>query len=320
MRRAIELARCGIGRVAPNPVVGAVIVRDGLIIGEGFHARYGHAHAEVNAIRRVQDPERFKEATLYVTLEPCSHYGKTPPCAELIIRMGIPRVVVGTLDPFHKVSGRGVKMMQEAGVEVIVGCLEAECRQVAREFFCFVEKRRPYVILKWAQSIDGYMDRPRTLESGLPAAQISSASGRVAVHKLRSQVEAIMVGTQTAVMDNPSLTTRLYGGKNPIRVLIDRTLRVPRSYHLFDGKVRTLVFTEAQVENLPGVEFFQIPFDGKLISRILDQLHRLGIQSLLVEGGAHLLQSFIDGALYDEVRIETGSELFYGGVEAPRLH
>ena len=235
MARCISLARNGIGNVAPNPMVGAVIVHQGKIIGEGYHRKYGEAHAEVNAIASVRDESLLKEATIYVSLEPCSHYGKTPPCAELIIKKQIPRVVIGCLDPFPEVSGRGVRMLCEAGVEVVTGVMEEEARELNRVFMTFQEKRRPYIYLKWAQSADGFMDRLRTNNS-LPAVVLSSSETLRRVHHLRANVAAIMVGTQTALLDNPSLTVRHWAGKSPVRVVLDRTLRIPPHYHLLDGE------------------------------------------------------------------------------------
>ena len=237
MARCIELAKGGRGNVSPNPMVGAVVVHKGRIIGEGFHRKCGEAHAEVNAIASVKDESLLKDSTIYVSLEPCSHYGKTPPCAELIIRKGIPRVVVGCLDPFPEVSGRGVRMLREAGVEVVTDVMEEEARALNKAFMTLQTKGRPYIILKWAQSEDGFIDRLR----------MDVLEPVTVVHKLRSEVAAIMVGTRTALLDNPSLNVRHWSGNSPVRVVLDRRLVIPDSYRLLDGSLRTLIFTEKEV-------------------------------------------------------------------------
>lgn len=241
MRRCIQLARNGICHTAPNPMVGAVIVRDGKIIGEGYHVRCGEGHAEVNAIASVKDESLLKEATIYVSLEPCSHYGKTPPCADLIIRKGIPRVVVGCVDPFSLVAGRGIQKLRDAGIEVTVGVLEKECRELIRAFITFNVKKRPYITLKWAQSADGFIDIRR--DEGAPV-RLSTPLSILAVHKMRAEQKAILVGRRTALLDNPSLTVREWYGQNPLRLVIDRQLTLPPHLHLFDGSTPTLVFTE----------------------------------------------------------------------------
>lgn len=318
MARCIELARGGEGNTAPNPMVGAVIVHKGKIIGEGFHRKCGEAHAEVNAVASVRDEALLRDSTIYVSLEPCSHYGKTPPCAELIIRKGIPRVVVGTLDPFPEVSGRGVRMLREAGIEVVTGVLEEEARALNPAFMTFQIRKRPYVYLKWAQSADGFMDIRRE-DASVPSVLLSSAETLRRVHRLRSEVAAIMVGTRTALLDNPSLTVRHWAGRSPVRVVLDRTLKLPVGSHLLDGAVPTLVFTAVEVESRPNVEYVQIDFGQEVLSQVLQYLYEQNLNSLMVEGGAELLESFFDAGLWDEAWVETAPVVLGAGVKAPAV-
>lgn len=319
MARCISLARGGAGGVAPNPMVGAVVVHQGKIIGEGYHRKYGEAHAEVNAIASVRDESLLKEATMYVSLEPCSHYGKTPPCAELIIKKQIPRVVIGCLDPFPEVSGRGVRMLREAGVEVVTGVMEKEAWELNRVFMTFQEKRRPYIYLKWAQSADGFMDRLRT-DNSSPAVVLSSPETMRRVHRLRADVAAIMVGTQTALLDNPSLTVRHWAGKSPVRVVLDRTLRIPSHYHLFDGTVKTLVFTTvADAISRENVEYVTIDFSQPVLPQVMHELYIRKLNSLMVEGGATLLGHFLKEGLWDQMLVETAPVSLESGVKAPDL-
>lgn len=318
MARCISLARGGAGNVAPNPMVGAVVVYQGKVIGEGYHRRYGEAHAEVNAIASVKDESLLKKSTIYVSLEPCSHYGKTPPCAELIIKKQIPRVVVACLDPFPEVSGRGVRMLREAGIEVVTGVMEKEAWLLNREFMTFQQLKRPYVYLKWAQSADGFIDGLRT-DANAPAVVFSSAETTRRVHRLRAQVAAIMVGTQTALLDNPSLTVRHWVGKSPVRVVLDRTLRIPAHYHLFDGRVKTLVFTAAEAVSRENVEYIKIDFDAPVLRQVMNELYARKLNSLMVEGGAMLLDSFIKEELWDEMMVDTAPVCLGSGVKAPRL-
>lgn len=296
MRRCLQLARCGEAGAAPNPMVGAVVVCDGRIIGEGFHRQCGGPHAEVNAIKSVKEKHLLCRSTIYVSLEPCAHYGKTPPCADLIIRSGIPRVVIGCTDPFAKVNGLGIKKLQDAGCEVEVGVLEEACQELNRRFFTFHEKHRPWILLKWAQSEDGYI-------SGKEGATVSfsNALTQTLVHRLRARCQAILVGTDTAILDNPSLTTRLWQGDNPLRLTIDRHGRLPADLHLKDGSTPTVIYSNESLEE------------------ILADLYERGIQSLMVEGGAKLLQSFIDEELWDEARIETAPFSIEKGTKAPLL-
>lgn len=314
MMRCLTLAKAGVSSVAPNPMVGSVIVYKERIIGEGYHRRYGEVHAEVNAIAAVKDEGLLKEATLYVNLEPCSHYGKTPPCVELIIRKGIPRVVVGTLDPYPEVSGRGVRILRDAGIEVEVGVMKEEAMTLNRFFMKTYTQRRPYVILKWAQSKDGFIDRIRS-DASEPAVQFSTPSTRRSLHKLRSEVSAIMVGTNTAILDNPSLTVRHWAGNSPVRIVLDRTLRIPSYYHLLDGTVPTLVFTEQSAVDRKCVEYIRIDFSEPVIPQVLQTLFERKLTSLLVEGGASLHEHFLEAGLFDEIRIETAPFNLYEGVK-----
>ena len=294
MRRCLQLARCGEAGAPPNPMVGAVIVCDGRIIGEGYHRRCGGPHAEVNAINSVKERDLLSRSTIYVSLEPCAHYGKTPPCADLIIETGIRRVVIGCTDPFAKVNGLGIKKLQEAGCEVQVGVLEQECRELNRRFFTFHEKHRPWIILKWAQSNDGFIGKDERVI-------LSNALTQTLVHRLRARSGAILVGTNTALQDNPTLTTRLWPGPNPLRLTIDRNGILPPTLHLKDNSTPTVIYSHESIEE------------------ILADLYARGIQSLLVEGGAKLLQSFIDKGLWDEARIETAPLCLGQGTKAPTL-
>lgn len=320
MQRAIELANKGTRLAFPNPSVGAVLVCDYKIIGEGYTSPYGGAHAEVNAINSVKDVTLLDKATLYVTLEPCSHYGKTPPCSLLIIEKQIPRIVVGCIDTFSEVSGRGIKMLLEAGREVVVGCLEKECLEVHKRFLTFHNKQRPYIILKWAETKDGFLDVDREVfrKKDAQPTWISNELSRQLVHQLRAEEHAIMVGTNTALKDNPSLTTRSVKGKNPVRILIDRTLKVPQDYHLYSGEVETIVFTEKDREGA-GVTYSKIDFSGDVLPQILEVLYQKNIQSVIVEGGSQLLSSFVNEDLWDEIFVFKGVAEFKSGVYAPKV-
>jgi diaminohydroxyphosphoribosylaminopyrimidine deaminase / 5-amino-6-(5-phosphoribosylamino)uracil reductase len=323
MHRCLELARLGDGHVAPNPMVGAVLVHidrntgEERIIGEGYHQRYGQAHAEVNCIAAVKEDDRhlIAESTIYVSLEPCAHHGKTPPCADLIIRMGIPRVVVGCRDPFPLVNGKGIEKLLAAGVEVVVGVLEAACVALNKRFFTFNTLHRPYIVLKWAQSLDGFI-------AGVAGrTHISNDYSNRLVHKWRSEEAAILVGTRTALLDDPALTVRLWTGPDPIRLVIDKELELPGTLRLFDGKVRTVVFNRLRHEEEGMVQYYQLADDSSLVHQVSVALHRLKIQSVLVEGGARLLQSFIDADCWDEARVITNGELqLPNGLPAPQLN
>lgn len=321
MYRCLQLATKGKGAVSPNPMVGAVVVHNNKIIGEGYHRQYGEAHAEVNAIASVKDKSLLKDSTLYVSLEPCSHYGKTPPCAKLIIDSGIPNVIVGCLDPYPKVSGRGIRMLKEAGVNTTVGILEKECIQLNKEFNCVQQKGKPYIYLKWAQSKDGFIDKIRDSHKVTPSS-ISNDFTKILVHKLRSEVDAIMIGTNTAILDNPSLTTRLWYGKSPIRIILDRQLKIDLNHRIFDQSTPTLIFTEKDKGNhtLTNVEFIKTDFNNNSLFQFLFKtLATRGINSIMIEGGAKLLQSVIDERLWDEAVVEISDNNFREGVEAPNI-
>lgn len=316
MRRCIQLAKNGLCNTPPNPMVGAVIVCDGKIIGEGYHVRCGEGHAEVNAIRSVKRPEWLAHSTIYVSLEPCSHYGKTPPCADLIVEKGIPRIVVGCQDPFERVAGRGIQRLRDAGREVKVGVLEQECRQLIERFVTFHTQERPYITLKWAQSADGYLDLLRT--GGSPA-RLSSPLTSLLTHKRRAEHKAILVGRHTAELDNPRLDTRHWTGPAPVRVVLDRDLRLPEELHLMDGNQPTLVFTARERAARHNLEYVTLDYSCDILPQLLRELHRRGLQSLLVEGGHELLEAFIAGDLWDEAWVETAPIRLGGGVPAPPL-
>lgn len=316
MRRCLELARNAECTAAPNPMVGAVIVCNGRIIGEGYHVHCGQGHAEVNAIASVKDEMLLKESTLYVSLEPCSHYGKTPPCADLIVRKGIPRVVVGCVDPFPQVAGRGIRKLQTAGIAVTVGVLEAECRALIRRFVVFHTEHRPYITLKWAESADGFLDKRR--EGGEPVV-LSTPVSSLYVHRLRAEHQAILVGTRTALLDNPSLTTRHWYGNNPLRMVIDRRLSLPAGLHLLDGSVPTVVLTEREERPCPGVEYCRLDASLPALPQVFSYLYDRKLQSLLVEGGSQTLQSFLDAGCWDEIFVEHAAVCLGDGVPSPVL-
>lgn len=316
MHRCIQLARNGLCGASPNPMVGAVIVCDGKIIGEGYHAKCGEAHAEVNAICSVKNQELLKQSTIYVSLEPCAHYGKTPPCADLIIAKQLKRVVVGCKDPFAKVDGKGIEKLRQAGIEVEVGVLEKECLELIQRFVTYHARKRPFVTLKWAQSEDEFIDLNRT--NGQPV-KLSNYFTTMIVHKRRAEHDAILVGTRTALLDNPSLTVRDWSGKSPVRVVVDRNLVLPEDLKLFDGTVPTILFTAQKGENRHNLECVTLDFTQSILPQIMATLHAKGIQSLLVEGGTRLLQSFIDEDLWDEAFVEIAPVVLGSGVEAPLI-
>ena len=317
MHRCLQLAKMGTGNVAPNPMVGAVLVYENEIIGEGYHQQYGQAHAEVNCINNVSEANQslIEKSTLYVSLEPCAHFGKTPPCADLIIKNKIPNVVIACRDSYEEVDGKGIQKLQQAGVNVIVGILEKEALELNKRFFTFHRKQRPYIILKWAQSKDAKIAR-----HDFSALKISNDITNRMAHKWRSEEAAILVGTNTALHDNPSLTTRLWKGNNPVRLVLDLQLKLPLSLHLFDGSVKTIVFNQVKHEEENGVTFYKLSSGEDIISGLLNALYRLKIQSVLVEGGARLLQSFIDQHYWDEARVITNEQLIIEiGINAPEL-
>lgn len=321
--RCIEIARNGLGTTAPNPMVGAVVVHKNLIIGEGFTSPYGRAHAEVNAIRAVADKTLLKEATLYVTLEPCSHYGKTPPCADLIAKHKIPKVVIGLEDPNSMVAGNGIQKLKDTGCEVTVGILEKECREHHKRFLTFHEKRRPYVILKWAETLDGYIAPSKEMRSANAEPYwITSSRSRQLVHQWRSEEQAILVGTNTVLEDNPKLDVRHWFGKNPTRIILDRHLRIPIDFHVFDGSMSTIFLTEVSDASKyqEKINYELLDFQKDLAGQIMSILHMKNMTSVLVEGGAKTIQTFIDGHVWDEARVFKGASTFNEGIKAPVIH
>lgn len=317
MRRCLELAARGAGRVAPNPMVGSVLVCDGVIIGEGYHQQYGQAHAERNCIDSVAKPDLdlIRKSTMYVSLEPCAHFGKTPPCANLIIEKKIPKVIIGCRDPFSEVNGKGIEKLQNAGINVVSGILETECRQINKRFFVFHEHHRPYIILKWAQTADGKIagnNNKRLLIS-------NEFSNRI-VHKWRSEESSILIGTNTAAFDDPELTTRLWAGKNATRIVLDMNLRLPSSLKVFNDQARTIVFNKIRHEEGDHLFFYKVTEGMHLVPQIVTALHDLKILSVIVEGGRQLTQSFIDASLWDEARVITNQLIISpGGLAAPGL-
>lgn len=325
MSRCFELALLGAGNVAPNPMVGSVIVYNGKIIGEGYHKKCGQHHAEVNAINSVADKNLLKSSTIYVNLEPCSHYGKTPPCANLIVECGIPNVVIGSKDTASHVSGAGINILKNAGCNVTVGVLEQEARELNKRFFTYHEKKRPYLILKWAETEDGFIDIERKDNTSLEPTWITNEFSKTLVHKWRSEEQAILIGTNTALNDNPSLTTRNWKGNNPIRIVLDRKLILPNNLNVFNNNAETIVIADVsckdqkyrKVMNNVGIEF--VDFSNDFFMQLFLVLLKKGIQSLIVEGGEKLLTSFIKNELWDEARIFTGEKKFIRGVKAPRF-
>jgi len=339
MFRCLELAKNGLGVVAPNPMVGSVVVYRNKIIGEGFHQQYGKAHAEVNAINSVKNKTLLPKSTLYVNLEPCAHFGKTPPCADLIIEHHIKKVVIGCVDSFSEVSGKGIERLKNAGIEVVVGVLEKESLELNKRFFTFHNKKRPYIILKWAETKDGFIDVDRECEEHsnqfkkqtdcfVPLRStrndvnnwITSPLSKKLVHKWRSEEAAIMVGTNTALNDNPLLNVREWTGKNPVRIVLDLKLRLPKEIYLFDKTISTLVFTYQKKEAEENLEYIQLDASKNLENQILEALYKRNIQSVIIEGGATLLQSFIDANLWDEARVFIGNKTFEKGLKAPNTN
>ena len=325
MKRCLELAQRGAGAVAPNPLVGAVLVHEGRIIGEGWHRKYGEAHAEVNCLDSVSEADHplIGGSTLYVSLEPCDHFGKTPPCTDLILRNRIPRVVIGCVDPFEKVNGRGIQRLKDAGVEVRTGILESECRELNKRFFTFHTHHRPFTILKWAQTADGYIGG-----KGKERLLISGEGANKLVHRWRSEEAAILVGTRTALADNPRLTTRHWPGKSPERLVLDWDLKLPAALHLFDKTVPTIVFNahkhtidDFEQNRFTNLSYYRISREGSLVAQLQEALYRLDLQSLIVEGGQRLLQTFIDSGQWDEARVITNSALHAAeGIPSPVLN
>lgn len=320
MQRCIDLAGLGLGNVSPNPMVGAVVVLDDKIIGEGYHHKYGEAHAEVNAINQViskfpDHPELLKKSTIYVSLEPCAHYGKTPPCADLIIRCQIPKVVVGCRDPFEQVNGKGIDKLKDAGIEVITSILEKECQWLNRRFFMRVQKQRPYIILKWAQTQDGFFATDDNSQYW-----ITGLESRKLVHQWRSEEDAVLIGKNTAAIDNPQLNVRFGPGKSPKRVVIDRKLELDTNLNIFDQSVETLIFNEIKTDIEGKNKYIALEdFDRYVPQYILFQLYLQDIQSVIIEGGAYTLTTFIEAGLWDEARIFTGKTQLKKGIKAPLI-
>jgi diaminohydroxyphosphoribosylaminopyrimidine deaminase/5-amino-6-(5-phosphoribosylamino)uracil reductase len=319
MNRCLELARMGRNRVAPNPMVGAVIVHNNIIIGEGYHREFGKPHAEVNAINAVEDGPLLSESTMYVNLEPCSHYGKTPPCSSLIVQKKIKKVVIGCLDSNPEVAGKGVAYMRQNGVVVEVGVLEKESRKLNRRFFIFHEKHRPYIILKWAQSADGYMDIDRINEK--PEIHwISTVQSKRLVHTWRAMEAAILIGNQTAINDNPELTTREVYGANTLRILIDSELKVNAKCKVYNSSSKTLVFNLLKSGINNNIEYVKIDKSTNFLDDILKELYKRNILTVIVEGGKKTHRYFIDSGLWDEARVINGKVFFKDGLKAPELH
>jgi len=322
MKRCLELAGMGNGEVSPNPLVGCVIVSGGKIIGEGFHQKYGRAHAEVNAINAVlgnysaSAADLLKQATVYVSLEPCAHFGKTPPCADLLIRHQVKKVVVGNRDPFPDVNGKGIEKLLHAGIEVVVGVLEKECRFVNRRFFTRIASHRPYIILKWARTANGYFAPKDILQKW-----ISGPLAKKLVHKWRTEEDAVLVGKKTAMTDNPRLNAREWPGKNPVRIIIDRNLEVPDSHHVYDDQAKTIILNELKTDVINNIHFVSMEdMQYYLPQKIAYQLYLMDIQSIIIEGGADILNQFISSGLWDEARVFNSSESWDTGIHSPLIN
>jgi diaminohydroxyphosphoribosylaminopyrimidine deaminase/5-amino-6-(5-phosphoribosylamino)uracil reductase len=314
MHQALALSTKGGVFAAPNPMVGCVIVKNGQVIGSGYHEHYGQAHAEVNALSAVQEHVNCQDATAYVTLEPCAHYGKTPPCAVALINARVSRVVIAILDPNPLVAGRGIGMLKDAGIKVDVGLCAAKAIDINRRFLISTTKQRPYVTLKWAQSSDKFFCSQEPKQVWL-----TCEASRKLVHRWRSEEQAILIGGRTAQIDNPSLTVRLESGRNPTRIILDRVLSIPQTYHVYDKAAPTIFVNELKEEEQGDHQFWRIPFDGLFISKLIQRLHSNGYNSLLVEGGAQVLRHFIESGFYDEARILTSTNQLIHGVNSPNL-
>lgn len=329
MLHCLELAKKGLRDAAPNPSVGAILVFENTIIGEGYTSAYGGSHAEVNCINAVleKDIHLIPQSTLYVSLEPCSHYGKTPPCSELIIEKNIPKVVIGCVDVFSEVNGKGIQHLKDAGIEVIFPLLEKESREVNKRFFTYHTEKRPYIILKWAETEDGFIDIERPLELiSTPLNQqlvdnwITTPASKKLVHQWRSEEQSIMVGTNTALNDNPALTVRDVDGKNPLRIVLDLNLRLPETLQLFDQSTPTIVFNYQKEKTIENLTFIKISDSSDVVTTILQELYQQKIQSVIIEGGAQLLNTFINKNLWDEARVFKGIKQFKTGLKAPTIN
>jgi diaminohydroxyphosphoribosylaminopyrimidine deaminase / 5-amino-6-(5-phosphoribosylamino)uracil reductase len=313
MNRAMELALSGRGVVSPNPMVGCVVVHDHKIIGEGYHQRFGEPHAEVNAINAVVNKDILRESTLYVNLEPCSHFGKTPPCADFIIKHQLKRVVVANMDINPLVAGKGLQKIRNAGIEVEVGLMEKEGKNLNKRFFTFMQKMRPFIILKWAETADGFI-----ANEGQKQVWISNSLSKKLVHKWRSEEDAVMVGTNTAKIDNPQLSVREWAGRNPVRVVIDRHLRLSQRLALFDHTQPTICYNLVKDEVTPNLEMIKLR-EGNLIKQVIENLYAKKIQSIMVEGGAVLMNSLLEHDLWDEIRVFRATKCFGQGIKAPQI-
>ncbi len=313
MNRALQLAALGNLNAAPNPLVGAVVVHEGKIIGEGYHRACGEAHAEVNTIQSVSNKSLLCESTIYVTLEPCSHFGKTPPCADLIIQHNFKRVVICNLDPFEKVAGNGIKKLQAARIEVESGCLEKKGRHLNRRFFCFHEKKRPYIILKWAESADGFIGKKNE------QVWLTGYISKQLVHIWRAEESAILVGKNTAIIDNPELTVREVTGKNPTRLLVDKNLEIPNSSRIYSNESNTIVLNSIETKQHENIDYIKVNFENKLPTQVAKVCFDRNITSIIIEGGAKTLQQFIDSNLWDEARVFSTKKTIYKGVNSPTL-
>ncbi len=313
INRCIQLAEKAIGNTYPNPMVGAVIVHNGKIIGEGYHKKAGEPHAEINAINAVEDKSLLAESDIYVSLEPCSHYGKTPPCAVKLKEIGFKKVIIGCRDSHGKVDGKGIEILKNSGIEVVSGILENECRALNKRFFCFHEKKRPYIILKWAQSGDQFLDKD------FQPTPIGNSLTKQFVHQLRSEEHAILVGTNTALVDNPSLTVREFSGKNPIRILLDFDLKIPSNFKLLNDEAPTIIFNSVKNEEIKNLKFIKIEKED-FLKNMMKKLHKEQIQSIIIEGGSFTLQKFIDEKLWDEaIIIRNENLLLQNGTPAPKF-
>lgn len=316
IQRCFELAQLAKGYVTPNPLVGAILVHNGRIIGEGYHKKYGQAHAEIDCLNSVQeeDKQHVPESTMYVSLEPCAHHGKTPPCANRLVQEKVKKVVICNKDPFDQVAGRGIDILQANGVKVTQDILQETGRWVNRRFFCYHELKRPYIILKWAQTQDGFIAPANKERFG-----ISNKNSQQLVHKWRTEEDAIIVGYNTAMNDNPQLTARLWKGNQPLRIAIDRKLSLPTGHHLFDSTTPTWILNDQKEEKKKSLNYVQVDFEDNIITQLLTLLYNAGKQSLIVEGGAVLLQHFIQMGLWDETRVLTGNKKLLDGIAAPTL-
>jgi len=314
MKRAIYLAERALGLTYPNPMVGCVIVCEDRIISEAWHHKAGEPHAEINAINSVFNKNLLRNSTLYVTLEPCSHYGKTPPCAEKISELKIPRVVIGTLDPHKKVNGKGINIIKNTGIEVITNILEDKCRELNKYFFCFHEKKRPYITLKWAESKDGFIDKD------FRPFPISNSLSQWENHNLRTKNQAILVGTNTALRDNPRLTIRGLSAKNPTRIVLDKNLLIPQNFHILNGESDTIILNEKEEKNVKNLHYIKLDFNQNLLQNLMKILHNRNIQSLIVEGGAFTLNKFLESNLWDEIRMFKSKDLVIkNGTKSPNI-